>query len=283
MTSESAQSKPQTIANWSNWASGQFREKSNVAQPQLEADLILTSLLELSRSELELASQRSLTDRELEAANHWLKSRLENYPLAYLRGWIEFFGLKFQVSPDVLIPRPESEAMVEIAINLATEHNFFHLLDLGCGSGALGIATAKNLEQFELTLADISPRALKIAQNNAKDHRIAANFLQTNLLQNLQSQQFDLILANLPYVDPDWKFIKGVDFEPKEALFANDQGLELIKKLIYQLANSNILKSKGWLLLESDPAQQLTIRQQLEQSRFKQVSHPTDFLTIAQF
>ncbi len=249
----------------------------NPENSRLEAELILANILKTKRIKLHTYPDKELTKTQANKANLWLKKRLNGTPLAYLTHQKEFFGLNFYITKNVLVPRPESEIIVEQALKICqslTEP--IKILDLGCGSGALGIALAKNLNQnYQLTLADISGKVLKVAKTNARHHKISANFIKTNLMSNL-NQNFDLIIANLPYVNPKWDFINNIEKEPKQALFARQNGLELINQLISQLSQ----KQNFYLLLESDISQQKEIKKHLTKNGFKGIK-TVDYITIA--
>ncbi len=266
-----------TRNDWLNQAS-QKLAKINANNSRLEAELILANVLRYQRIKLHLNPDKGLSKAQLNKANLWLKKRLKGVPLAYLTRQKEFFGLNFYMTKSVLVPRPESEIMIEQALEICqnlTEP--IKILDLGCGSGALGISLAKNLsKQYQLTLADISNKALKIAKTNARKQKVPANFVKTNLMDNL-IQDFDIILVNLPYVDPKWGFISQINYEPKQALYAADNGLFLIKKLIKQL----VKRDNFYLLLESDPSQQNEIANELKKHGFKMIE-TVDYITICQ-
>ena len=183
-----------------------------------------------------------------------INQRSKRKPLAYIVKEKEFYGRNFTVTPDVLIPRPETETLVDIAINLAKNKNCQRILEIGTGSGAIAVTLSAELPSTQIFASDISDKALKIAMiNSAKYEKI--KFIKSDLLDNI-SGKFDLIIANLPYVDRNWQAEKNspeILYEPEIALFADDDGTKLIKKLIKQ-APKNIAE-KGFLILEMDPEQ----------------------------
>jgi len=256
-------------------------------------------------------------------------------PLAYAEGFAYFYGRKFQLTPDVLIPRPETEAMIDIskALLLNPSESFFRdssparmmtyipdvtdgfaqravpsahqrmtssyetgsqkndsdgftkkILDLGTGSGCIAITLALELgENTQITATDISLKALKIAKKNAKkllpDHsQMHMHFILSDLCKNLKNQQFDLITANLPYVDPDWPWLdtKALTHEPSIALYAKDHGLATIKKFLAQAPAH--LNPGATILLEHDPTQLQTIITHAQKHSFKIKSH-TPYVT----
>ena len=190
---------------------------------------------------------------------------LFNQPKAYIDGIQDFYGRDFIVTSDVLIPRPETEQIIDSALNLAGKSYLPGVkpsqnrlpenptvLDVGTGSGCIAITIAKELPEAIVYATDISKEALKIAQKNAKLHDVHISFIISHLLENVKFTP-DLIVANLPYVDPDWKWLNkdALSYEPSIALYANDHGLALIKELLEESAKRNI----RYLILEADPCQ----------------------------
>ncbi|MBQ3261296.1 peptide chain release factor N(5)-glutamine methyltransferase [Candidatus Saccharibacteria bacterium] len=187
-------------------------------------------------------------------------------PRAYKLGEQEFFGRKFEVTQDVLIPRPETEAAVEMALGLmgvcylsgvrptkAGLRRNARILDVGTGSGVIGITLKLENPEAEVELCDISRKALAVAKKNAKNLGAEVRVFESDLMDNCG--EYDLVVANLPYVDKNWEWLgapesDGLKYEPEIALYAGDGGLELIFKLIRQAKE----KTK-YLILEADPCQ----------------------------
>jgi len=187
-------------------------------------------------------------------------------PLAYIEGFTYFYGRKFTLTPDVLIPRPETAQLVDLAIQLITnlpdQKNPLRILDLGTGSGIIAITLALELKKstnLQITATDICPKTLKIARENAHTHKVSdkITFIQSDLFnhQSFSKTKFSSILANLPYVDPNWPWLNhpALAHEPPIALFAKDHGLALIKQLIRTAKNH--LDKHGTLILEHDPCE----------------------------
>ena len=189
----------------------------------------------------------------------------ENYPKAYKEGVKDFYGRDFVVSPNVLIPRPETEMMVDTVLNLAGKAYLpgvkpkprvlpkdLRILDVGTGSGCIAITLALELPEAKVTACDISKKALAVAKENAKKFDAKVKFVQSNLLDNVDGD-FDIVVANLPYVDNEWEWLdyEALSHEPRIALFAKNHGLELVYKLIEQVAERKIKH----LVLEADPCQ----------------------------
>ena len=213
---------------------------------RLDAELILTHFLEVAdRSYLAAHGDEQLQDTTI--IDSFATRRAEGEPLAYILGYREFYGRRFFVTPDVLIPRPETETIIDIVKDIKPER----VLDIGTGSGCIAITCALETNAI-VDAVDISDDALKIAQKNAAHHDAKVNFHKSNLLANFKPEPNTLIIANLPYVNPDWDWLdrKSLDFEPKLALYAEQNGLKLIFELIDQYP-----ATAAGLILEADPSQ----------------------------
>ena len=213
---------------------------------RLDAELILAHFLnDVDRSYLISHSDEELQDTS--AIDSYVARRAEGEPLAYIFGYREFYGRRFFVTPDVLIPRPETETIIDIVKDLRPEK----ILDVGTGSGCIAITCALETDA-QVDAVDISDDALRIAQKNAAHHGAKVNFHKSDLLSNFQPEPNTLIIANLPYVDTNWDWLdhQSLDHEPSLALYAEQQGLELIYKLIDQYPDN-----AAGLILEADPCQ----------------------------
>lgn len=251
-----ANSMPQTpaIKDWLDQASNLLLD-ANIPSFNLDAEILLANVLNQDRTFLHAHPERLITPNQLKIADHNLKLRAKRLPIAYIIGNKEFYGRKFKVSPDTLIPRPESETIIELLTDILKSNpkkQPIKLVDIGTGSGCLGITAKLEFPNIEAVLIDISNDALKIAAQNAKDLSADVQIIQSNLLQDY-SPKADIILANLPYVDPSWERSPETDYEPGLALFADDDGLSIIKTLITQTDDN--LAQNGYLLIEADPIQ----------------------------
>ncbi len=275
--------------DWLSQANQQLRLKSDTATPQLDAELILAYVLDVKRIDLHTHPEVILTEDEHKRANQMLQKRIANYPLAYLTGHKEFFGRDFIVSPDVLIPRPETEELIQqildIIIPIINAHPI-KIADIGCGSGAIGLSLALELERlkapYKIDLYDISKKALKICKQNQSNLEVLnTKIIQNDLLVNI-TKNYDVITANLPYVSTDWEINTEAKFEPGSALFADGGGLNLIYRLINQIMEQHNLNPKDWLVLESDPRQQAQLFKRLQKYGFSQIKH-AGYVTAAQY
>lgn len=222
-----------------------------ISSALLDAELILAHTLRRSRTWLHAHDDDEIPPRELDIANARAELRLERTPLAYIVGHRWFYGRQFRVTPAVLIPRPESESMIELLASHSTAAHHT-LIDVGTGSGCLGITAKLEHPHLVVTLSDISRHALKVAEQNAHELHADVTLLRSNLLA-LAPHHIDIILANLPYVDTTWERSPETNYEPALALFADKQGAALVLQIIEQAIP--VLALSGLLIIEADPDQ----------------------------
>lgn len=231
-----------------------------VPSANLDAEIILAHAIGKDRTYLHAHPEQIISAAQLDTANVMLEKRLNRVPIAYIIGYKEFYGRQFITTPAVLIPRPESEAIIDILkeILLPTTYQLLptNLIDIGTGSGCLGITAKLEFPALNVTITDISTEALEVAKMNANALKAEILTLQSDLLQNY-TEKADIIIANLPYVDKVWERSTETNYEPDLALFANNHGLTLIEKLITQ--STDCLLPGGYMLLESDPVQHESI------------------------
>lgn len=246
-----------TVNDWLAEATHQLVFK-NVPSARLDAELLLAHTLREPRTWLHGHGDELLETRMIEIANARLDLRLDRVPVAYIIGHKEFYGRRFKVTTATLIPRPESEALIELLTGaLPKNESLLHerplrLVDIGTGSGILGITAKLEHPELDVTLTDISRHALKVATTNATTLQTDVTMLQSNLLAEYPFVA-DVIIANLPYVNPEWERSPETDHEPALALFAEKNGLALIFELLTQTRTK--LANGGKLLLEADPEQ----------------------------
>ncbi len=222
----------------------------NIEDSNLEGELLLRHTLGISRVELYLNLNRKLTPKQEETFLVLIKRRLNSEPTAYITGSREFYGLSFHVDRRVLIPRPETELLVEEALGLAQNYPQPAVADIGTGCGAIAISLALNLPQAKIYATDISGSALEVARLNCQKHGVShrIELLQGNLLEPLP-EPVQLMVANLPYVaQPELARISQLNSEPPAALDGGPDGLDRIRTLINQLGDK--LSPNGSLLLE---------------------------------
>ena len=240
------------ISEWLKIATKSLKT-ANIPSARLDAELILANTLRKNRTYLHAHLDEEIDPRRFDIANARLDLRLDRVPIAYILGYKEFYGRKFTVSPSVLIPRPESEDLISLFLELtASEIAEKVLIDIGAGSGCLGITAKLESSNLSVILSDISKPALNIAEKNANALNADVHIQQQSLL-NGQLKPVDYIFANLPYVDKNWDVSPELQYEPDIALFAEDEGLKLILQLIAQAPRC--LTSEGLLFIEADPQQ----------------------------
>ena len=214
-----------------------------------------------------------------------VERRKTGEPLQYITGQSEFFGLPFSVGPGVLIPRPETEHLVEEVLRLARlipETNP-HIADIGTGSGIIAVALASSLPKAQITAIDCSPQALTIARENAARNEVSnrITFLEGDLLTPLAGQRFEIIASNPPYIptaDHESLAIEVRDHEPHSALFAGEDGLDLYRRLIPEALS--LLVPNGWLVLEIGFGQQPDIHSLLASAGYDQIHFVPDYQNI---
>lgn len=257
MNANSQPQTPVTIKTWLHQASKRLLDV-HIPSARLDAEVILSHTIRKGRTYLHAHDDEVLSDRVIEIANARLDIRSDRVPLAYIIGHKEFYGRNFRVTTATLIPRPESEDIINLLKKLIPPTIYqlpstnMRLIDVGTGSGCLGITAKLEYPKLEVTLADISPHAIKVASQNATILGATVTTLQSDLLSTYPFIP-DIILANLPYVDPAWERSPETDHEPAIALFAGNDGLIFIEKLIRQA--SAIQKPGHILILEADPIQ----------------------------
>jgi len=245
---------------------------------QLEARMLIRHVTQLTRVQLITQSERALTAAEAEQLNILFQRRIAGEPMAYLLGEREFFGLTFQVDPAVLIPRPDTELLVELALQHLPQDG--RVLDMGTGSGAIAIAIAHTRSDARMTALDLSENALLVAQSNAKNNQVDVEFLRSDWFAAIAEQQFDLIVSNPPYiVAGDHHLSEGdLRFEPIDALTDHGDGLSALR-IISQQATS-YLSDDGWLLMEHGYDQAEAVRALLKQDGYTEVQSWRDLGNI---
>lgn len=238
-------------------ATRQTLKAANFDDAAVESAHLLCHILGISKTELYSEPERMLTTSEIKELKLLTDRRLHHEPLAYIVGHCEFYGHDFHLSQHTLIPRPETELLVEEAVNFARGHhhpeNQFTLADIGTGSGAIAISLALELPEARVYATDIDAQALKTAKINCRHHRVTARvvLLRGNLLEPLP-EAVNVIIANLPYVrnyELETLEPEIANFEPRIALVGGEDGLDIIRRLLSQIQGK--LRPNGCLLLET--------------------------------
>jgi release factor glutamine methyltransferase len=244
----------------------------------LETRILLIHATGLTRVHLITRPERVLTADEAANFHALLQRRVDGEPIAYIVGAREFYGLSFEVTPDVLIPRPETELLVELALSHLPPDG--RLLDMGTGSGAIAVAIAHARPDAKVTALDVSPAALEVAGRNARRHGVAVDFQRSDWFAALDDRQFDLIVSNPPYiVSGDRHLAQGdLRFEPVDALTDHADGLSALSTIIAGAALH--LVSAGWLFVEHGYDQAAAVRQLAEAHGFAEVQSRQDLAGI---
>lgn len=239
--------------------------------PTLDIELLLAHVLGKSRSYLLTWPERELTADQLVAFDALLQRRLRGEPVAYLLGNQGFWSLELRVSPDTLIPRPDTERLVEVALELGPPHAA-RVLDLGTGTGAIALALAAERSQWQVVGVDRMPGAVALAETNRSQLNLTnARFLTSGWFSALTGQRFELIVSNPPYIAADDPHLQQGDvrFEPASALVSGADGLDDIRYIIDTVPG--YLTPGGWLLLEHGWQQADAVRALLTQAGFAAV------------
>jgi release factor glutamine methyltransferase len=243
-----------TILEVLRWTTGFLRDK-DVPTPRLDAEVLLAHALATDRVRLYIDFERALTPEELARYRELVKRRARREPVAYIRAVKEFWSLEFEVAPAVLIPRPETELLVEESLkaarSLPTQPPRLppRLIEVGTGSGAVAVALATELKG-RVWATDNSPETLTLARRNARRHGADVEFALADLLEPFASESFDVVVSNPPYVPTNElaHLAPELNYEPRAALDGGEDGLVVIRELAKEAPR--VLAKGGWLLLE---------------------------------
>lgn len=256
-------------------------------EANIEAQLLLMHVLEVNRAWLIAHATDSLTGESANAFQALLQRRLQGEPVAHILGTREFFGLTLKVTSNTLIPRPDTETLVEAALKKI--HGEMRILDLGTGTGAIALAIARHAPQCEVVAVDASSAALAVAQQNALSLQLHnVQCLQSNWFTEVGSARFDLIVSNPPYIENDDPHLQQGDlrFEPLSALASGADGLQDIRQIIAEAIAH--LNEDGWLMLEHGYNQAEAVQQLYKAAGFQQIDTLHDLggnprVTLAQW
>jgi release factor glutamine methyltransferase len=246
-----------------------------------DAELLLTHTLKKSRAWLLAHAEEELSGEQEANYTALVSLRRKGEPIQYITGETEFYGLPFRVTPEVLIPRPETEHLVEKVIELAARFQQPRIVDVGTGSGAIAVALAHECFFAVMTAIDISSRALAIAEENAERSGASIRFLEGDLLAPVAGECFEIVVSNPPYVPSGDRASLSVEvreYEPALALFAGDDGLDVYRRLIPAAFVS--LTPGGYVALEIGYGQSKAITELLARSGFEQIEFVPDLQGI---
>ena len=242
---------PWRVIDLIEWAESYF-EKKSFEKPRTEIEWLLCSLLDCERLDLYLRYDEPLSKSQLETLRDWVKRRLTKEPLQYITGACEFYGREFIITPDVLIPRPETERLIDIALTKLNAVKSPKILDIGTGSGCIAITMAKERPDAKVVGVDNSIRALKIAERNSIHLEVTEySFIEMNILKSTPKGMFDLLISNPPYISKKEipELMKDViGFEPESALTDYSDGLTFYKR--FSEIAPKIVHNNSLLILE---------------------------------
>ena len=233
------------------WGEDYFKTK-DFENPKQEIEWLLCDLLGLKRIDLYVKFEDKINDDNLNKLKSWINRRVKSEPLQYITGETEFYGLKFKTTPQALIPRPETERLVEIALNNIGENSASKLLEIGTGSGCIPIAISNEKPSLNILSLDISKSALELAETNAELNNCKnIKFLEMDFLSETPEGKFDFLISNPPYIPV--KEIEQImpevkDYEPRMALTDNKDGLTFYRRIAKKVRT--LIKPKGIILLE---------------------------------
>jgi len=237
-----------TLQGWLIQASQRLAE-AQLEAPRREAEILVCHLLQKNTAYLFTWPEQLLQDQQLEQLDVWVKQRLAGQPLALILGEWEFWGLSLKVSPATLIPRADTECLVEAALGLCT-HKHARVLDLGTGTGAIALALKSERPNWQVEAVDLSPSAVQLARDNARQLQLDVRIWQSDWWSAIPEGQYDLIVSNPPYIHPQDPHLTQGDlrFEPASALVGGDDGLQAYRQLLVEIPQR--LQANGWLLVE---------------------------------
>ena len=273
-----------TIREVLNWTRGYF-EDAGIVQPRLEAEMLLAHALDVDRLQLYLAPDKPLTEVERSRYRTVVKKRRDGAPLRHLIGEVSFFGLKFRVDRDALIPRHETEDLLDHVLKRAPRDEEITCLDLGTGTGVLAVCMARYLPRAQVTALDISPQALHVAKENARINGVLDRvcFVESDWFEQLAGT-YDLITANPPYI-PHAALtdlpVEVRDHEPRVALDGGSDGLQGIRSIVLRVCE--YLRPGGHLLLEVGHDQGERVARMMEEANLLNVSVELDMARKPRF
>lgn len=260
---------PRTIEQALVEAAARFSDSDS---PRLDAELLLAWVLDCTRTSLRTWPERELQDAARANFEKLVEQRVAGQPTAYLIGWREFWSLDLQVTPATLIPRPDTETLVEAALLRIPENAAWRIADLGTGSGAIALAIAAERPACRVIATDNSPNALKVAEKNARMQGLGnLEFHLGDWFKALNGDPFDMILSNPPYIaEADPHLDQGdVRFEPRTALTSGADGLDALRHIV--AGAGEYLREGAWLLLEHGYDQQAAVKALLGEAGYNEL------------
>lgn len=271
--------KPQNIADTLRSAV-QRLQASGSETPELDAQVLLKEVLQCERSYFYTWPERMLSASNADVFEAFLQQRELGTPVAHILGSREFWSLELEVNAATLIPRPETEILVEAALQLVTKPDA-KVLELGTGTGAIALALASENANWAITAVDVVPEAVELARKNVLRHKLTqVRVLLSSWFSNLSAQQFDLIVSNPPYIDESDVHLKQGDvrFEPHSALVAAEQGLADLRHIIS--TSVDYLSPEGWLIVEHGAEQGDDVQRIFTEHHYNEIHTRQDYANL---
>lgn len=245
-----------TVSEALDWATEQLSESDDA---RLDSQILLAYALNVSRTWLFTWPDKALDGATLTAFNALIEERKSGTPIAYITGYRDFWSLRLKVTPDTLIPRADTELLVETALTLKNVEKSCDVIDLGTGTGAIALSLANECPSWRITATDINPETLAVAKENAQTLELAVSFKESAWFDAI-NDRYDLVISNPPYIESDDPHLQQGDlrFEPAGALASGQDGLDDIRRLVQQALKH--LKKDGYLLLEHGYQQAEAVR-----------------------
>lgn len=247
---------------------------AGVDAPRTDALVLLEKVLRRRREWVLAHPEQEIPATALSRFQPLLKRRVKREPLAYITGFKEFYGIKLRVTPDVMIPRPETEALVEYVVSNTAPHA--SVLDVGTGSGAIAIAVKSVRPDLSVMGTDVSPKVLSVAAHNSSRSKTNINFIHSNLVDSVDGQ-FDVVTANLPYVPTTRQLEPELSYEPQSALFSGNDGLDHYRRFISQITPK--LLPYALVIIEHEPQQFYSLAELAHQNQL-QMKSLTNFVSL---
>jgi len=256
-------------------ASNELAESS--PSPALDAQVLLCHVLQCNSAHLAAWPEKALTDEQQERYGRLIAQRQHGLPVAHLTGQREFWSLDFSVNNSTLIPRPETETLIEFILSHFADRKHLRMLDMGTGTGAIAIAIASEKPGWQITASDIAAAAVELARHNSEKLKCEnINFIQSDWFENISAKDFDLIVSNPPYIAADDPHLSQGDlrFEPATALVSGKSGMDAIEHICMQAKNH--LAKNGWLIVEHGYNQKQQVADCFTKNGFVQITQQQD-------
>lgn len=258
-----------------------FLNSKGLTDSKTDSEVLLSFILQIKRYKLHLIRDQKLTDRQISQYKEYILRCSQREPVAYITGFAGFMDFEFKVNKNVLIPRPETELLVEATLSIAEKENKKSVLDLCTGSGCIAISLSKLGAFDNITASDISRNALNIAKENAEiNNTIDVDFIESDIFSNIGDRKFDIIVSNPPYVsETEYNALKSeLEYEPKIALTAKDDGLFFYNEIGSKALN--YLNNDGVILIELNANKFDKIRQIFLDNNYKKIEIINDYANL---